>query len=500
MRDYLKVTENYFKSYTDQETLNKIVMYPTLVEMWEHCEKEYQDKSAILDEREYSYKELGEDIAKYRGVLVNNGVKKGDKVCVLVPSSYDFAKIFFAIETLGAVAVLLPVQLDEKTIFGCTQKFNAKTIVYHDSLAQKVELAASMGVKTLSTKEESEKAPANKVEPSNEAVIIFTGGTTGRSKGAVLTHKAVMTGIINGCYGVKDVFYQRYFLILPLTHVFGLIRNFLTSIYTGSVIFICKNLKNMFKDMAEFSPTILILVPALAEMALNLTKQIGKQILGNNLKTIIAGASSVGAHLIKEYNEIGVTLLAGYGLTESANLVSGNPESLKKPTSIGLPYPNQELKIVNGELWIKGDNIMLRYEGDPEETANAFEDGWFKTGDLVKIDDDGYLYITGRIKEVIVLDSGEKVSPAEVEDKFCALDYIADAMVYEDFDAAGVQQLTLEVVPRVGFTIPQEQMMADLNKINNGLYSYQRVNKIIIRTTDFERTPAMKKIRIKKER
>ena len=176
MKDYLKVTENYFKSYTDEETFNKIVMYPTLVEMWEHCEKEYQNKSAILDEREYSYKELGEDIAKYRGVLVNNGVKKGDKVCVLVPSTYDFAKIFFAIETLGAVAVLLPVQLDEKTIFGCTQKFNAKTIVYHDSLSQKVELSASLGIKTISTKEEADKVPANKVEPSDEAVIIFTGG------------------------------------------------------------------------------------------------------------------------------------------------------------------------------------------------------------------------------------------------------------------------------------------------------------------------------------
>ena len=499
MKEYMNVTENFFSSCTSKETLDRIVMRSSLAEMWEKCEEEFGDKVVIQDGKEYTYAELGQDIAKYRGVLKENGVKKGDKVCVLVPSCYDFAKVFFAVTTLGAVAVLMPVQLDDKTIFGCTRKFGADLVVYHESLKEKVELAKNMGVKVLNTAEEGEPAPANEINSDDACVIIFTGGTTGRSKGALLTHKAVMTGVINGCYGTWDVFDQRYFLILPLTHVFGLIRNFLTSIYTGSVLFICKDLKNMFKDMAVFQPTILIMVPALAEMALNLSKQIGKHILGGKLKTIIAGASSVGPHLIKEFDEIGVQLLAGYGLTESSNLVSGNPKSLEKPTSVGLPYPNQELKIVDGELWIKGDNVMLRYEGDPEETENAFEDGWFKTGDIVRIDDDGFLYIVGRIKDVIVLDSGEKVSPAEIEDRFCAPDYIADAMVYEDFHE-DVQQLTLEVVLRTGVTVDHQDVMAELNRINDELYSYQRVNKIVIRDCDFERTPAMKKIRIKKDR
>lgn len=499
MKEYMNVDKNLFASYTDKETLDRIVMRSSLAEMWEKCEEEFKDKIAIQDGKEWTYEELGRDIALYRGALVNQGVKKGDKVCMLVPSCYDFAKVFFAITTLGAVAVLLPVQLDEKTIFGCTKKFGADLIVYHETLEEKIEVAKTMGVKTIKTAEEGELTPANEIEPDDECVIIFTGGTTGRSKGALLTHKAVMNGVINGCYGVKEVFDQRYFLILPLTHVFGLIRNFLTPIYTGSVLFICKDLKNMFKDMAQFSPTVLILVPALAEMALNLSKQIGRHILGGKLKTIIAGASSVGPHLIKEFDEMGVQLLAGYGLTESSNLVSGNPESLKNPTSVGLPYPNQQLKIVDGELWIKGDNVMLRYEGDPEETENAFEDGWFKTGDLVKIDDEGYLYIVGRIKDIIVLDSGENVSPAEIEDRFCEPDYIADAMVYEDF-YDGVQQLTLEVVLRTGADVQSDEVLKQLNEINDSLYSYQRVTKIIIRDKDFERTPAMKKIRIKKER
>ena len=134
------VDKNLFEKYMDKEDLDRIVFYPTVAKMWEHCEAEYANKMAIQDGREYSYAELGQDIAKYRGVLASNGVKKGDRVCVLVPSCYDFAKVFFAIQTLGAVAVLLPLQLDEKTIFGCCKKFNANLLVYHESLKQKLNL------------------------------------------------------------------------------------------------------------------------------------------------------------------------------------------------------------------------------------------------------------------------------------------------------------------------------------------------------------------------
>lgn len=493
------IKENLFKKYTDEETFNKIVNYKTINEMWEHCAREYAEEIAIEDAgQKYTYSKLDFDSACFRSVLIDNGVKKGDRVCLLAPSSYDFVKAFLAITTLGATAVLLPVQLDEKTIFGCTMKFGAKTLVYENSLEAKLSVCNAMGVKTISTSETASPEYMSMVNPEDDCCIIFTGGTTGKSKGALLTHKAIMTGTVNGCYGYKDVFKQRYFLNLPLTHVFGLIRTMLTPLYTGSTLYICRDLKNMFKEMAVFSPNILIMVPALAEMALNLSKQIGRHILGQNLKTIICGASHVPPHLIKEYKEIGVTMLPGYGLTESANLVSGNPESQRKPDSVGLPYPNQELKIVNGELWLKGDNMLKCYVGEDEENQRAFEDGWFKTGDLVRIDEEGYLYIIGRIKEVIVLSSGENISPAEIELKFCAPEYIADTMVYEDYTENGEQILTLEVVIRMGYNVDEETIRKDLNQINMKLNPYQRVNKIIIRDKDFDRTPAMKKIRIVK--
>lgn len=268
-------------------------------------------------------------------------------------------------------------------------------------------------------------------------------------------------------------------------------------------MYICRNNKDMFRDIAAFRPTVLVLVPALAEMALMLSFKFGKNMLGADLKYIICGAAAVSPYLIKEYHKLGVLLLAGYGLTESANLVSGNPESIGKPESVGLPYPNQTLRIVDGELWLKGDNMTDGYVGEPEENKTAFEDGWFKTGDLVKIDSEGFLYITGRSKEIIVLSNGENVSPAEVETYFNAPAFIQDSQVFEDVLPNGNHILALEVVPRM----PElkciegdikQYIITELEKINGQLPPHQRVSRIEVRDTDFERTPSMKIVRYHK--
>ncbi len=226
--------------------------------------------------------------------------------------------------------------------------------------------------------------------------------------------------------------------------------------------------------------------------------------LGDDLKVIICGAAPVSPFLIAEYDKIGVKLLAGYGLTESANLVSGNPESLQKPESVGLPYPNQELRFVNGELWLKGRNMMEGYVG--AEEPDAYEDGWFKTGDLAHLDEDGYLYITGRIKEIIVLQSGENVSPAEVETSFNALPFVQDSQVFEDENEFGAQILALEVVLRPTVLTelsPEERKeyaMQELERVNKTLPSFQQVSRIVIRDTDFRRSPAMKIVRYKHDK
>lgn len=499
----MKYVENVFAKYTSKENIERIKCFDCITDLFETSVKEFKNDVIFADNvRQFTYQEFASEVAKFRTVLSEKGIKQGDFVGVFAPNTIEWAKAYFAIATLGAVAVLLPPHLPEQALFGCGMKFQMKAIVYHPALQAKIDALNTMPHKMalINVMETSDKETGSvRVGPKDPAVVIFTGGTTGKSKGALLNNKAVCRGSCNGCYGIPDVFGQRYLLILPLTHVFGLVRNLLTSIQTGSALFICQNNKDMFKDIAVFRPTILVMVPALAEMCLNLSKQFHKNMLGDSLTHIICGASTVPPYLVKEYKQFHITLLPGYGLTESANLVSGNPVSEYKPASVGFPYPEQELKVVDGELWIKGDNVMDCYYNDPEENKNAFsEDGFFKTGDLVRFDEEGFLFIVGRIKEIIVLPTGEKISPFDLENKFDELDIIQDCMVYLEEETG---KLCIQVYPRaleiakLQLADPEAYIKEEVNKVNNLLPSFERVSKVIIRKEDFVRTPAMKIIR-----
>ncbi len=495
----IEVTKNYFVEYSAMDELARIIHEdePSIGAMWERISSEYADFPAISDlDKTYTYAEMNQGVAKLRGALVAAGVKKGAFVGVLIPNSYQTVKAFLATVSLGAVAVMIPPHLDAAVVKGMAAGYRFAALVYGDPSAEKVQPAGEL-TKLVHADADAQPAPAVPCTKADPCVVLFTGGTTGKSKGALLAHGAMIRGTINGCYGVGNIYRQKFIHVLPLTHVFGLVFNMLNPLYTGSCVRIVRNPKDMFRDMAVFKPTKIILVPALAEMALNLSKQMkaGAALFGGELKQVIVGGSASSPHLFKEFADLGIVMLQGYGLTETANLVSANPRNTGKVTSIGWPYPGESLRIVNGELWVKGDHIMMGYLGAEEENKNAFEDGWFKTGDLVRIDEEGLIYIVGRIKELIVLDSGEKVSPAEVEAAFCTPDYINDAMVYADRNEAGRQFLALEVVLRPGFAVDEETVKAEMSAINATLPGFQRVSKIIVRTEDFPRTPSMKKIR-----
>ncbi len=498
---------SYFGRFTDSNTFESIRWYRNLSEMWDRCAS-YGDAVAIRDkEIVKTYAELDEDVAAYRGYLVSEGIGKGDRVGIIAPNSADFVKAFIAVTTLGATAAVLPVQLDPMTVFGVSMKFGLKAIVAAEMFKDKTQIAAAKkpGFKALDIGASGEKAKAcGDIGPDDDCVIMFTGGTTGRSKGALLTHRNLISGTVYGCLDLPDVFHQTYILCLPLSHVFGLVRNMMTSLYTGSTLCICRNNKDLFADIGAYRPTVLVAVPALVEMALSLSKLFKKNMLGS-VKTVICGAAWVPPYLIKEFGDLGVSVYPGYGLTESSNLVSGNPFNREKPESVGILYPFQEMKLQDGEILLKGINIFKEYVGDPEETKNAFtEDGWFKTGDLGRVDEDGCIYITGRIKEIIVLSNGENVSPAEVETHYNNIKYIQDCQLFEDAEGDGPHFLHLEVVPRKteigGFDkeTAGKVIMEAIAEVTKSLPSYQRPAKVTIRTEDFERTPAMKIKRYKK--
>lgn len=493
-------TREIFRKYTDEATFARIAEFGSVGGMWARCLADHPDAPAIVDEgRTRTYTELEADAASFRPLVAGTG-----RVGILAANSLEFVTAFLAAVTGGCTAVILPAQLDAPTVFGVCRKFGIGTLVYQPALAEKLAVVRERApdVRLVPTDARADTpSAALEAAPESPCMIMFTGGTTGRSKGALLSHRAVMQGVVNGCYGYRDVFGQRYLLVLPLSHVFGLIRNLLTSLYTGSTLFICRNNKDMFRDIAAFRPTILVAVPALAELALMLSRKFGRNMLGTDMKYVICGAAAVSPYLVREYEALGIALFPGYGLTESANLVSGNPESARKPESVGIPYPHQQLRIEDGELWLRGMNMMDGYVGEDE--AEAYTDGWFCTGDLARLDEEGFLYITGRVKEVIVLSNGENVSPAEVEARFNELPFVQDSQVFEDADEGGAHFLALEIVPRAAElpalgADPGAAMHAALERVNLALPSAMRVSRIVIRDSDFARTPSMKIVRYHK--
>ena len=276
------------QKYTDAKDVARIVDYDCISRMIETRFAEYKENPALVDAgKAYTYGDLEQAVGALRKTLLDAGVQTGDRVGVFYPNSVDFVVAALAVMTSGAVAVLLPYQLDAMTLLGCSLKYKLKGIISDGEGQAKLTLAFEKNPALLSVNSdqiEEGYAPYVYTGEDDGCAVIFTAGTTGTSKAALLSNKAVMAGIKNSCLGIQGIFEQRYFLMLPLTHVFGFIRNLLCSLYTDSTLFICRDNHNAFREIPEFNPTILVLVPALANMALELTKMLGVGILGNSLK------------------------------------------------------------------------------------------------------------------------------------------------------------------------------------------------------------------------
>ena len=511
----VKFSREDFRQFTDKETFDRIVDVTNIVDFLQLIHK-YGDKGAIgkADGSVATYNELYNDVLKVASVLAAKGVARHTNVGLICNNNYSFAVASLGIMAYGCVATLLPVHLDDKTLFGCSKKYDLSAVVYEDGLQEKMSLIQTMtSLPTIAISllfaakvRSQENLLCTDLQDNDPACIIMTGGTTGRSKGAVLSHTALMCGTINGCYGLKKVFDCTYYCMIPLTHVFGFIRNLLTSLYTGSVIYFNTDKRVMFDELQKYKPDTLVIVPALAELFLNLAKAYGLGFLGGKLNAIICGAANVPPYLITEFFKMGIFFGAGYGLTEFSNMVSGNVIGVSKPESVGMLYPEQEAKIVDGELWLKGRNMLTCYYAEPEENAHAICDGWFRTGDLARFDKDNYLYIIGRLKDVIVLPNGENVSPAYIESKITELNFIQDALVYESTNSLGATILKLEVLLRQSVIkalgIEQDKLYdfvkSAVDKVNEQLLEYERVAEVVIRDKDFDRSPSMKIIRPRK--
>lgn len=385
-----------------------------------------------------------------------------------------------------------------------------------------------------------------KVNPKEATILIFTSGTTGLAKGVMLSQENVCTDIrvVTSVIDVKDS--DVALSILPLHHTYECTTGFLLMLYSGVTISFCEGLKHIVQNMQEVKPTVMLGVPLLYEnmykkiwdtaeknkednklknaiklsnfllrFNIDLRKKLFKKILNNfggRMRLSIAGGAASKPEVLKGLQEIGFFVIQGYGLTEASPIAMVNHVQRYKNNSIGLPVPEIEAKIDNpnedgiGELLIKGNIIMQGYYENDEATRASFtKDGWLKTGDLGYKDKEGFYYITGREKNVIVTKNGKNIFPEEVETYVNKSAYIKECMVFgKEIEGEIEPKVCVMIVPNkeeISKYLKKEELSSDeihkfieaeVKKANKQMPMYKMIREIEIREQEFEKTTTQK--------
>lgn len=391
-------------------------------------------------------------------------------------------------------------------------------------------------------------------EVDNEvmSILIFTSGTTGKPKGVMLSQRNVCAELMIAPTTFDLMEEDCYLSFLPLHHTYECTCCFLMALYKGSSVAFCQGLKYITKNLAEVRPTMMLAVPALYEKLYHtiwknvrkqgkekmlksvikvnrVTKKVGldlgnkffgdiRAIFGGRMKTLICGGAKIDPEILDGLQDFGFNALQGYGLTEAAPMGAFNPQDAPNSRSVGVPFPGQEIKAINaneegiGEICIKGPNLMLGYFNDPEETAKVLdEEGWFHTGDLGYIDKDGYAYLTGRAKNVIITKNGKNVYPEEIEYLLGLVDFIEESFVFEDLKSTGKDTTIVasikvdkeEIKEHLGSEYTDEDVKKliweEVDKINADAPPYRQIKKVILRKRDFVHNTSSKLIRFNED-
>ncbi len=429
--------------------------------------------------------------------------------------AYECFTLAYAIMCAGKVAVMMDINFAAEEIKHEADKFDAELLWGREEIA---EIYAAGHEKAISGYE------IKAVEPDSNAVILLTSGTTGERKGVVLTHRNVACGA--GSAGVDRAFMNgaKFFFVLPAYHMYGL-TTLTLQIAIGAETDICDNIRYFTKRIAEFKPDIICAVPMMMEAVYknvnhtlkkqdltgkfntarkysNGLRKIGidrrkgifakiHQALGGNLKVMISGGAFLDNDIAQFFDDIGISVYVGYGLTETATFSSVNTERSHRKGSIGVAAPCNEVRVKDGEIQIKGDNIMAGYYGDEAATEAVFDEGWFRTGDLGEIDDNGFIYITGRIKNLIILSNGENVSPEELENNLMKSEYVDEVVVrdkagkiHADIYCEALTKMTAEEADAI-----MKQVIIDTNRDQ---HKYKYIETYELRKEPFLKTHTMK--------
>ena len=508
----------------------------------------------------YTYRGLGAHAAAVADRLATCGVAKGTPVALLCENRPEWAVAYFAIHLLGAVCVPIDARLKRAEIRGILRRSRAHLLLVSQPLAAAARDAADgprrvtiMTIEDLLAEADSNTSPAvpaasaPDVTGADTAVLSFTSGTTGASKAIVLTHRNLVSNAVAGTQWMDVGADDRLVSILPLNHLFEQTAGLLIPLIVGASVTYPGSLnpRTLLEAMRCCEATLVLMVPAMARLlrkrilsalrseprwkrllfdagrrvapgarhvGLRLDRVLFRQVhraFGGGMRFFICGGAPLDGRLARFFSQLGLPILEGYGLSEAAPVVSCNTLTHYAFGSVGKPLPGVEVRTRTpdgtgdgiGEICVRGPNVMAGYFEDTEATAAVLQDGWLATGDLGRVDEQGYLYVVGRLKDVIVSESGKNVYPAEIEAEIGLCPHVRETCVLgvRTGEGAGVDEEIVALVAVDDEALGPEHaancedlLRDEIRGACARLADYKRPNRFGVWPGEFPRTTTLK--------
>ncbi|KUO59174.1 AMP-dependent synthetase [bacterium BRH_c32] len=516
-----------------------------------------------------TFSELKHNILKFGNALKNLGVKEKTHIALIGENRVQWSLTFLTSMCFNYVIVPIDKNLTQNEIINIIHESDSEVIVFSGAFSSMIsESKGSLKrlkhficmdetfedksflnmVEMMRKSDAAYESDLPKINPDELAEIIFTSGSLGRAKGVMLTQKNLASNLVDMVSMLLIDSNDRFLSVLPIHHTYECTCGMLCPLYRGASVFYARSLKTVVDDIQKVKATILLgvpllfdkmfkrivksinedkikskIVPSLVKLT-NVFSQIGMKDLkkkvfselhekfGGSVRIFIAGGAAPDPLVAKGLREFGFNFVQGYGLTETSPIVALNQLNNFKDNAAGIPLTRVEVKIHNpgengsGEIWVKGPSVMPGYYKNDKLTAEAFEDGWFKTGDIGFIDEDGFLHINGRKKNVIISKSGKNVFPEEIEDLLNRSPYILESMVFGQDDEKQGEIIAVQIVAdaeafielaeRQNVPITKELIESKINeeiaKVNSQLAAYKQIKKIHVREQEFEKTTTQK--------
>lgn len=500
-------------------------MKKTIYTMWKKCEEDYSALPAVRwlvkkEIQERSYGELAAAVtAIKKGFVAQEFSHK--HIALIGMASAEWIQAYMAVVTSNNAAVPMDSGLPAEDIIDLVYRsdsegvfLDGKFVALAAQIREKCPLVrkiwmlsgeAAEGTETVADLMDDGKECNEPEQPEEEDVsmIVYTSGTTGKSKGVMLTQSNLYCNI-------EAVLYEEgpglvFLSVLPVHHAFCLTMDWLNGFWMGSVLCINDNLRHMIRNIGIYNPDVMLMVPLMLETIYKRLKSLGndvppevlaKKVFGPNLTRIFTGGAHLDPYYIDEFAKYGIKVYEGYGMSECSPVITNNREGACKPGSIGKALSNVEVRFENGEIQVRGSSVMKGYYKMEKETAETLKDGWLHTGDKGYMDEDGFIFINGRVKNLIILSNGENISPEEIEGKLALNDLIDEIIVTGEDNL-----LTARIYPEkeLAANMSEEELTAALQKIldnyNKSQPTYKQLSRLVVRKNPFFKNASRKIIR-----